>query len=117
MSPVTRERFEELVAEAIDGLPDWVLEAMTNVEILVEDVPPPDQRNLLGLYHGIPLAQRGHWYGNVLPDTITLYRATIMAVAGPDEERLRAQVARTVAHEIAHHFGISDDRLRELDAY
>ena len=115
--PVTRERFEELVAEAIDGRPSWVLDSMTNLEILVEDLPPPDQRNLLGLYHGIPLSQRGHWYGNVLPDTITLYRATIMAVAGRDEDRLRSQIARTVAHEVAHHFGISDDRLREIDAY
>jgi len=65
----------------------------------------------------VPLSQRGNHYSNVLPDTITLYRATIVAVAGPDEERVRAQVARTVAHEVAHHFGISDDRLREIDAY
>ena len=117
MPPVTRERFEELVAEAIDGLPEWVLAAMSNVEVLIEDLPPRDQRNLLGLYHGIPLSERGHWYTNALPDTITLYRATLMAVAGHDEDRLTHQVARTVAHEVAHHFGISDDRLRELDAY
>jgi len=117
MPPITRERFEELIAEAVDGLPEWVLDAMDNVEILLEDLPPPNQRNLLGLYHGIPLSRRGVSYGNVLPDTITLYRATIMGVAGPDEDRVRAQIARTVAHEIAHHFGISDDRLREIDAY
>ena len=115
--PVTRERFEELAAEAIDALPAWILDAMSNVEILVEDLPPPDQRDLLGLYRGIPLSERGHWYGGVLPDTITLYRATIMGVAGHDEDRVRRQVARTVAHEVAHHFGISDDRLREIDAY
>ena len=117
MEAVTRERFEELVAEALDGLPTWVLDAMSNVEVLVEDLPPTGQRTLLGLYHGIPLSQRGQWYSNALPDTITLYRATIMAVAGHDEDRVRAQVTRTVAHEVAHHFGISDDRLRELDAY
>ena len=114
---VTRERFEELVAQALDELPEWVRDAMDNVEILVEDLPPPGQRNLLGLYHGVPLADRGIFYTNVLPDTITLYRATIMAVAGPNEDALRTQVKRTVAHEVAHHFGISDERLLEIDAY
>src|SRR6476661_1060238 len=72
---------------------------------------------LRGLYHGVPLSHRGGNYTNVLPDTITLYRASIVAYAGPNEERVRAQVVRTVAHEVAHHFGISDDRLREIDAY
>jgi predicted Zn-dependent protease with MMP-like domain len=114
---VTRERFEELVVEAIDALPGWVHETMDNVSVLIEDRPPPGQPGLLGLYHGVPLSKRGISYSNVLPDTITLYRASIVAVAGPDEERLRRQVVRTVAHEVAHHFGISDDRLREIDAY
>jgi predicted Zn-dependent protease with MMP-like domain len=90
---------------------------MDNVSVLIDDRPPPGQPGLLGLYHGIPLSKRGSSYSNVLPDTITLYRATILAVAGPAEDRVRAQVARTVAHEVAHHFGISDDRLREIDAY
>jgi predicted Zn-dependent protease with MMP-like domain len=111
------DRFEELVVEAIDGLPAWVHEAMDNVSVLIEDYPPPGQPGLLGLYHGVPLSRRGGNYTNVLPDTITLYRASIVSYAGPDEERVRAQVARTVAHEVAHHFGISDDRLREIDAY
>jgi predicted Zn-dependent protease with MMP-like domain len=115
--PVDRERFEELVVEALDELPEWIGRAMNNVEVFVEDLPPPDQRNLLGLYHGVPLSARGGNYSNVLPDTITLYRATIMAVAGHDEAALRSQIKRTVAHEIAHHFGISDDRLHEIDAY
>ena len=114
--PITRERFDELVAEALDSMPTWVLDAMDNVEVLVEDLPPDGQRNLLGLYHGIPLTERRN-YSWVLPDTITLYRATIVGVAGHDEDRIRAQVRRTVAHEIAHHFGISDERLTELDAY
>jgi predicted Zn-dependent protease with MMP-like domain len=114
---VTRDRFQELAAEAIDGLPEWVHEAMDNVEVVIEDLPPPDQRNLLGLYHGVPLTERGAGYFGVLPDTITLYRSTIMAVAGHDEARVREQVARTVAHEVAHHFGISDERLLEIDAY
>ncbi len=114
---VTPERFEELVVEGIDALPDWVHGAMENVSILIEDGPPPGQPGLLGLYHGVPLSHRGGNYTNVLPDTITLYRASIVAYAGPDERRVRAQVVRTVAHEVAHHFGISDDRLREIDAY
>jgi len=114
---ISAERFEELVIEGIDALPDWVHAAMDNVSVLIEDFPPPGQPGLLGLYHGIPLSRRGAGYTNVLPDTITLYRASIVGYAGPDEERVRAQVARTVAHEVAHHFGISDDRLREIDAY
>ena len=114
---ITRERFEELVGEALDGLPAWVLESMDNVTVQVEDLPPPGQPGLLGLYRGIPLSQRGREYTNVLPDTITIYRATIMRSAGPDERRLKAMVAHTVAHEVAHHFGISDERLLEIDAY
>jgi predicted Zn-dependent protease with MMP-like domain len=117
MSAITRERFEELAGEALDELPPWVLEAMDNVTVQVEDLPPRGQPGLLGLYHGVPLSRRGSGYTNVLPDTITLYRATIMRAAGPDEERVRRVVAHTVAHEIAHHFGISDARLLEIDAY
>ncbi len=117
MAQITAERFEELVVEAIDALPDWVHEAMDNVSLLIEDRPPPGQPGLLGLYHGVPLSKRGGGYTNVLPDTITLYRASIVRVSGPDERHVRAQVMRTVAHEVAHHFGISDDRLREIDAY
>jgi len=117
MEPITRERFEELVGEALDALPAWVVDAMDNVSVQVEDLPPSGQPGLLGLYHGVPLSQRGRGYTNVLPDTITLYRATIMRVAGADERRLRGVVTHTVAHEIAHHFGISDERLLEIDAY
>jgi predicted Zn-dependent protease with MMP-like domain len=110
-----RERFEELVAEAIDALPAWVMERLDNVEVLVEDRPPGGEPGLLGRYHGIPLTQRG-FYAGVLPDTITLYRSTIERAARDDDE-LRRLVAHTVEHEVAHFFGISDDRLRELDAY
>jgi predicted Zn-dependent protease with MMP-like domain len=111
------DRFEALAAQALDGLPVWVLDAMKNVEVLIEAHPPPGQPNLLGLYHGVPLTKRGRGYSFVPPDTITLYRATIERVAGPDPERLRRVVAHTVAHEVAHHFGISDERLIEIDAY
>jgi predicted Zn-dependent protease with MMP-like domain len=113
-----RRRFEELVGEALDALPTWVLERIENVEVIVEDRPPRDEPNLLGRYHGVPLTRRGEFYsGAVLPDTITLYRRTIEREAGDDERRLRAVVVHTVEHEVAHYFGISDDRLRELDAY
>src|SRR5881397_4173295 len=78
---VSPARFDELVAEAMDSLPDWVLHRLENVEILVEDHPPRREPNLLGLYHGIPLTKRGGGYAGVLPDTITLYRSTIERVA------------------------------------
>lgn len=116
MVVVPAERFDELVAEALDALPDWILRQMDNVEITVEEHPPDDQPSLLGHYHGIPLSSRGIGYAGVLPDRITLYRSTLQA-SSRDADDLRRQVSHTVAHEIAHHFGISDDRLREIDAY
>jgi len=107
----------ELAGEAVDGLPDWVHDAMDNVEVFVEDRPPADQPTLLGLYHGVPLAKRGNHYSGALPDHITLYRAPIERLARGSDDRLRRIIAHTVAHEVAHHFGISDDRLREIGAY
>jgi predicted Zn-dependent protease with MMP-like domain len=113
-----RRRFEELVADALDSLPQWVLDLMDNIEVLVEDKPPPGEPNLLGQYHGVPLTERGAFYsGAMLPDTITLFKRTIERAAGGDEDRVREVVVHTVEHEVAHFFGISDDRLRELDAY
>jgi predicted Zn-dependent protease with MMP-like domain len=114
---VSSERFEELAAEALDGLPGWVLEIMDNVQVVVEELPPVDQPGLLGLYHGVPLVERGWHYSWVMPDRITLYQRSIEAEAGSSEERLRRIVAHTVAHEVAHHLGISDERLLEIDAY
>ena len=110
-----RRQFEDLVADAVDSLPAWVLQRLENVEVIVEDRPPRDEPNLLGRYHGIPLSERRN-YAGVLPDTITLYRRTIERQAR-DEDELRRVVSHTVEHEVAHFFGISDDRLRELDAY
>lgn len=110
-----RRQFEDLVADAVDSLPAWVLQRLENVEVIVEDRPPRDEPNLLGRYHGIPLSERRN-YAGVLPDTITLFRRTIEREAR-DEDHLRRVVAHTVEHEVAHFFGISDDRLRELDAY
>jgi predicted Zn-dependent protease with MMP-like domain len=113
----TQDRFEELAEEAVESLPDWVHESLDNVEIFIDDFPPRGQPNLLGLYQGIPLSKRGSGYSGAMPDSITLYRSTIERVAGGDAARLRAVIAHTVAHEIAHHFGISDERLKEIDAY
>ena len=110
-----RAHFEELVVDALDTLPAWVLQVLENVEIIVEDRPPPGEPNLLGRYHGIPLTERRN-YAGVLPDTITLYRRTIEREAEDDED-LKRVVGHTVEHEVAHFFGISDERLRELDAY
>ena len=112
---IDRRRFEELVAEAVDSLPRWVLERLENVELLVEERPPPGEPNLLGRYHGIPLTRRSN-YAGVLPDTITLYRSTVERSAR-DEDELREIIAHTVEHEVAHFFGISDERLRDLGAY
>jgi predicted Zn-dependent protease with MMP-like domain len=111
------ERFEELAAEALDALPDWVRERMDNIDVVIEDRPPPHQPALLGLYEGIPLTRRGLGYFGVVPDRITLFRSVIEAQAGGDDERLKRLVTHTVSHEVAHHFGISDDRLREIDRY
>jgi predicted Zn-dependent protease with MMP-like domain len=116
---VEPERFEELVAEALDSLPDWVQERLDNVEVMVEDRPPQGRRGsrLLGLYEGIPLTQRtSSGYFGVLPDRITLYQSNLERISR-DEEDLRRHVRHTVVHEIAHFFGISDDRLREIDRY
>jgi len=115
-TPVSDERFEELVAAALDSLPEWVRARMENVEVLVEPAPPRNEPGLMGLYRGIPLTKRDAGYAGVLPDTITLYRASIERTAGTEEE-LADEITHVVEHEVAHYFGISDDRLRDLDAY
>jgi predicted Zn-dependent protease with MMP-like domain len=113
----SRERFEELAAEALDALPEWVRERMDNVDVVIEDHPPAGQPGLLGLYEGIPLTRRGLGYAGVVPDRITLYRNSIERQCEGDDERLRTLITHTVSHEVAHFFGMSDDRLREIDRY
>jgi predicted Zn-dependent protease with MMP-like domain len=110
------DEFELLVESAIESLPDDLRGFMSNVAIVVEDEPPAGLP-LLGLYQGLPLTRRGSGYAGVPPDKITIYRGPLERLTGGDPERLRAQVRRVVLHEIAHHFGISDERLRELDRY
>jgi predicted Zn-dependent protease with MMP-like domain len=104
------------VQDALDSLPSNLRERMSNVEIVVDDDPPPGER-LLGLYQGVPLTRRGSQYGGVLPDKITIYRGPLVRLYAHDPDRLRWEVSRVVLHEIAHHFGISDERLIEIDRY
>ena len=108
--------FEEYAEAAVDALPPELRARISNVEIVVEDEPPPG-RPLLGLYQGIPLTQRTSGYAGALPDKITIYRGPLLRLYGHDAERLRREVRRVVLHELAHHFGISDERLIELDRY
>ena len=110
------EDFEDSVQAAVETLPDDLREAMSNVAIVVEDEPPPGQP-LLGLYEGVPLTRRTSYYGGVPPDKITIYRGPLERHYGHDAALLQQQIRRVVLHEIAHHFGISDERLRELDRY
>ena len=110
------QEFEEVVAAALDSLPPQLGSAMSNVELVVEHEPPPGQP-LLGLYEGIPLTLRTSGYAGVPPDKITIYRGPLERHFGHDPELLRGQIRHVVLHEIAHHFGISDERLIEIDRY
>ena len=104
--------FEHRVRGALDSLPAELREAMSNVEIVVEDENPEDP-DIFGLYVGIPLTDR-HDYAGVLPDKIEIYRVPLEAEFGHDPELLEEEIRITVVHEVAHHFGIDDDRLAEL---
>ncbi|MEV0971764.1 metallopeptidase family protein [Microtetraspora glauca] len=105
------DRFEELVSEALDTIPPGLAKVMDNVVVVVVDDPP--EPGLLGLYTGIPLTERGDWYSGVLPDRIEIYRNPTLEICQTPEEVVE-EVRITVVHEIAHHFGIDDDRLHEL---
>jgi predicted Zn-dependent protease with MMP-like domain len=108
---VEPERFEEMVADALDGLPEGLGKLMSNVAVTVSHRPGPS--GLLGLYEGIPLTSRTTQYAGVLPDRITIYRLAICRICRSEDE-VAEQVRRTVIHEVGHHFGIDDDRLAEL---
>ncbi|MEV4254603.1 metallopeptidase family protein [Spirillospora sp. NPDC049652] len=111
MIEMSRDAFEDLVAEALDSIPAELTAHMRNVVIVVEDDAP--EPGLLGLYQGVPLTERGDWYAGVLPDQISIYRREILRICGTAEEVVE-EVRITVVHEIAHHFGIGDARLHEL---
>jgi len=116
MSEDAAAHFDQLVSDALDELPEDIRSLMTNVAVTVED-EPPEGRPLLGLYQGVPWGSRGPYYAGALPDKITIYRLPLERIAAGDPERLRFMVRRTVFHEIAHHFGISDQRLVDIDRY
>ncbi len=118
-----QEEFERLVAEALDGLPEEFQKRLNNVDLIVAPSPTRDQmrragvgphQTLFGLYEGVPLTRRDRGYHLVLPDKITIFQRPIEAVCRTNEE-IRHLVRKTVMHEIAHHFGIGDERLRELE--
>ncbi len=123
---ISRRRFEEIVAEALDEIPEALWKVIDNVVVTVEEWPTRRHidrvglgpgNTLLGLYEGVPLTVRTSHYGMVAPDKITIFRGPILQVSPANEDAIRAQIRQTVLHEIAHHFGISDARLIELGAY
>lgn len=106
------EAFRKIVENAVDDLPDVFRKKMQNVDIIIED-EPIERRGLLGLYQGIPLKKRGFWYGNVLPDKITLYKNNIERISR-DLPDLKEWVRRVLIHEIGHYFGFDEQELRKL---
>lgn len=114
---MTSEEFSNLVADALETLPNFFKEKLDNVEVVVEEWPSENLskgRLLLGLYHGVPKTVRGAGYSLVLPDKITIFKGPIEIFSRGNQEAIKNIVIDTVQHEIAHHFGISDARLREL---
>jgi len=120
---MNRERFEQLVAMAVETLPEEFLTRLENIEVVVEDYPTQTQLAetklkrgdiLLGLYEGVPLTKRSHFYGMVPPDKITIFQKPIESKCRGDVE-ITAEIQSVVQHEIAHHFGIDDARLKEIE--
>jgi predicted Zn-dependent protease with MMP-like domain len=122
---LSRDAFEDIVAKVVDDLPEEFRQELDNVEIVIEDWPDSGTLQaagarhpaaLLGFYHGIPKTKRTRGYNLVLPDKISIYRRPIL-MRCRTAEQVHAMVARVLRHEIGHHFGISDERMRELGAY
>jgi predicted Zn-dependent protease with MMP-like domain len=108
-----RDEFEALVMRALEELPDLFKRKLKNLEIVVEE-RPPRKTSLLGLYQGVPLKRRGVFYGNILPDKITLYKANIEQIALHRGEPLEDWIRRVLFHEIGHHFGFDEESIRRL---
>ena len=117
--------FENLVVEAVESLPEDFRKNLENIDIVVEEEPTAEHRKsagskgrdlLMGLYQGVPLSKRTHFYGNVLPDKITIFRNNIERACRTDVE-IKEAVRRTVIHEFAHYFGISDEHMRKSGTY
>ena len=111
---MSREDFEDAVRDGLDRIPPELAAQIDNVVVLVEDDSPPGEPDLLGVYDGVPLTERGEfWAAGSLPDRITIFRRPTLAICA-DREEVVEEVAITVVHEIAHHFGIDDERLHDL---
>ena len=111
---VSPERFDELVVDALDEIPESLASLVDNLVVLVEEEPPEDEpADLLGLYDGVALTERDSRYAGALPDRILIFRGPLLDLCD-SEEQLVAEVRITVVHEVAHHFGISDERLHQL---
>ena len=108
--------FQPAIDAALASLPAELRAQISNLELVIEDEPPEGQR-LLGLYQGIPLTRRGQGYNAALPDKITIFRGPLERLYGHDPDLLDSQIRHVVLHEVAHHFGISDERLVELGRY
>lgn len=110
---MSEQRFEELVAAAFQAIPDELVALLDNVALFVEDEPPEGEQELLGLYEGVPLTERGFSYAGTLPDRILIFRNPTLRICDTEQDVVD-EVEITVAHEIAHHFGLDDARLHEL---
>jgi predicted Zn-dependent protease with MMP-like domain len=114
---MSRAHFEAVVDRALEGLPGWVIERLDNVVVVVEDRPTPEQdpdgEGILGIYEGISLLERSGDYWGAMPDQVTVFRVPHLHL-GLGEDDLEEEIRRTVLHELAHHLGIDDARLREL---
>ncbi len=117
--------FEALVVEAVESLPEDIKQKLENIGVVIEDEPTAEHRRaggskedgfLMGLYQGVPLSKRTHYYGNVLPDKITIFKNSIERICRTDND-IKETVRRTVIHEFAHHFGISDDHMKKSGTY
>jgi len=113
MVELSDDRFAELVEEAFRSVPPELARLLDNVALFIEDDPPPDDPDLLGVYDGVALTERDSMYGGVLPDRIVVFRNPTLEICDTEEDVVH-EVRITVVHEIAHHFGIDDDRLHEL---
>ncbi|MEA3489850.1 MAG: metallopeptidase family protein [Candidatus Omnitrophota bacterium] len=120
-----RKEFERLVIKALKSLPGVFKDSLENVDVVIEDEPTLEQgkavdtahrRMVLGLYQGVPLSRRSHYYGMVMPDKVSIFQKNIERICRTDDDIVRL-VMHTVQHELAHHFGISDKRLRDLGIY
>ena len=106
-----RQRFENIVKQAVENMPDFIRDKLKNIDIVIED-EPVRHKSLLGLYQGVPLRRRGFWYGNVMPDRIILFKNNIERISS-NEKEMEEWIHRVVIHEIGHYFGFGEEEIRK----